>query len=63
MEPSEFVTNKEIMARMDLLEGKLDNVILKLNQAMGAWMFVKVLCSVAFGIAVIYNSLQNYLKP
>jgi tetrahydromethanopterin S-methyltransferase subunit G len=58
-----MVTNQDLYERMNELENKVDIICAKMEQATGAWTFIKILCSVAFGIAVIWNSISTYMKP
>lgn len=56
------ITNKDLYDRMTDLERKVDTIFQKLEQATGAWTFIKIICSVAFGAAVIWNSVAAYLE-
>lgn len=57
------ITNQDLYERMNALEAKVDALSRMMEQATGAWTFIKIVGSIAFGIAVIWNSISNYLKP
>jgi hypothetical protein len=56
------ITNRMLLARLIVLEAKMDAINERLNQASGAWMFVKVCGSIAAGLAIIYQSIQSHVK-
>jgi tetrahydromethanopterin S-methyltransferase subunit G len=56
------VTNQELMERLNILENKVDVIFNKLDQATGAWTFIKIMGSIALGLAVMYNALASYFK-
>ena len=58
----ETPTNLDLLKRIDELEAKMDRIVLKLEQANGAWLFVKILGSVALGGAVLWNAIKDLLR-
>lgn len=56
------VTNSDLYDRLNVLEHKMNILMQKMEQATGAWTFIKILGSLALGIAVIWNSIASYLK-
>jgi hypothetical protein len=53
------ITNRMLLARLVLLEEKMDAINERLNQASGAWMFIKILGSMAAGLAIIYQAIHT----
>lgn len=56
------VTNDDLAQRLDQLEAKMDSINTRMEQAMGAWFFIKILCSFALGLAVIGNIIKEWFK-
>lgn len=56
MEP----TNRDLLDRMETLETKVDGIMTKLDQAAGAWLFVKWMGSIALGFAVFSDAIHNW---
>lgn len=54
-------TNSDIVARLDELEAKVDHICALMEQANGAWFFVKLCSTIALGIAVIYNAIHSWV--
>lgn len=59
MEPT---TNGDLMERLNALEEKVDAIYSKLDQAAGAWTFVKIISSVILGFVVLYNGMHSWFK-
>lgn len=55
-------TNDELMARINVLEAKVDVLASHMDQAMGAWLFVKILASCAIGFTVILGFIKDWVK-
>ena len=55
MDDEQKRVNGEILHRLDAIEMKLD-------QAAGAWWFIKLFASVAVGIVVTWNVVQGWFK-
>lgn len=55
-------TNEDLSDRLEQLESKVDAIYSKLDQAAGAWTFVKILCSLAAGLIVAWNTLHGWFK-
>lgn len=55
-------TNADLMKRLVLLEDKMDTINQRMDQASGAWMFLKILASIALGVAVLWNAFAAYFK-
>ena len=60
--PYHHVTNKDILDRMEAMEKKMDSISQKMEQATGAWLFIKIIGSIAIGMAVIWNAAANYFR-
>lgn len=56
------VTNDDLAERLDQLETKMDRISNIMEQAMGAWFFVKLLCSFAIGAAMLSGLLRDWFK-
>lgn len=50
----------EFLERFDALEKKVDAIYSKLDQAMGAWLVIKILSTVAVGFTVLYTFLGKH---
>lgn len=57
------VTNADLMERLDILERKTDIIFIRMEQATGAWTFVKILGSIVLGMAVLWNTVASFFKP
>lgn len=55
-------TNEDLMKRIDMLERKVDRITIRMEQAMGAWFFVKIMGSVAIGLTVLWNAAREWFK-
>jgi hypothetical protein len=55
-------SNQELLERIEQLEVKMDRLTSMMEQASGAWFFVKLVASVVMGIAVAWNSLQGWFQ-
>lgn len=55
-------TNEELMTRLTRLENKVDDLSNIMKQAAGAWFFVKLMASVAVGIAIVFGTIQGWMK-
>lgn len=53
MDPS----NSELLDRIEQLELKVDRITYLLEQASGAWFFVKLMSAIALGAAVLWHNL------
>ena len=56
------VTNQDILERMEKMEIKMDHISQKMEQAAGAWLFIKIIGSIVIGMAVIWNAAANYFR-
>jgi len=56
MEP----TNQDLLDRIGTLEIKVDSIMTKLEQAAGAWLFVKWMGSIALGVAIFSDAIHNW---
>ena len=52
----------EFLERFEALEKKVDVIHDKLNQAIGAWIIVKIVASVSLGCTVLYNFIVGHWK-
>ena len=57
-----YITNKDLMERMEAMEKKMDSISQKMEQATGAWLFIKIIGSITIGMAVIWNAAANYFR-
>lgn len=48
-----------ISERLDALEKKVDKIILHMERAAGAWWFMKLMSTVAIGIATLFAFLHD----
>jgi hypothetical protein len=55
-------TNQDLLERMQEMESKIEKICTHLDQAMGAWFFVKILGSVAIGATILYNAIHGWIK-
>ena len=55
-------TNDELMERLNALESKVDDINELLTQLAGAWFFIKLVASVALGVALIFNNVKDWFK-
>lgn len=55
-------TNEDLLKRINMLELKVDLITVRMEQAMGAWFFVKIMGSVAIGITVLWNAVREWFK-
>jgi hypothetical protein len=53
-------TESELIGRIDCLEEKVDRILAKMEQANGAWLFLKWIGSIAIGIAILANSIKTW---
>lgn len=54
-------TNDELMARIQLLDAKVNILSTRMEQAMGAWFFIKLLASCAIGLTVLLSAVKAWL--
>lgn len=45
-----------------MLEVKVDKLTAKMEQANGAWFFIKVMASVSFSAIMIWNVMREWAK-
>lgn len=50
------------MRRLEDLEHKVDTLCNKMEQANGAWFFIKLMASVGLGLVVLYNGIHSWFK-
>lgn len=50
-------TNSDLLERIEQLETKMDHITYLLEQASGAWFFVKLMSGIALGVAVLWHNL------
>lgn len=66
-------TNKDLLdrinsleAKMDRdnskLEGQMDRINVRMEQAMGAWLFIKIMGSVAIGFTILWNFFKDWFR-
>lgn len=66
-------TNKDLLDRLNALEVKMDRdntqleikvdrINIRMEQAMGAWFFIKILGSVAIGMTILWNAAREFFK-
>ena len=60
--PQHFVSNLDLLERMEKMEIKMDNITQRLEQATGAWLFIKIMGSIIIGCTVIWNAASHYFK-
>lgn len=53
-------TNQDLLERIDALECKVDSIMSKLDQAAGAWLFVKWMGSIALGLAIFSDAINKW---
>lgn len=59
---SDQTTNTDLLLKINALEAKVDKITTTMEQAMGAWFFVKLMASVAIGFAIVWNVVKEYFK-
>lgn len=57
-----MTSNDDLMDRLDLLEEKVDKLTARMEQANGAWLFIKLLGSFALGIVLLWNGVHGWFK-
>jgi hypothetical protein len=55
-------TNGELLDRIERLEVKMDRMGAMLEQANGAWFFIKLISSIAIGFAVLWNEMHGWFR-
>lgn len=55
-------TNDELATRLDILEAKVDRLTALMEQASGAWFFIKIISSLLIGLTVLYNAFNGLFK-
>lgn len=53
---------REMSARIEHLETKVDQLIIMFERTAGAWMLLKVLSSVALGIVSLWAFIGNHIN-
>lgn len=57
-----MTSNDDLMERLTMLEDKVDRLTARMEQANGAWFFIKIMGSIAVGIVVVWNGIQGWFK-
>lgn len=52
----------KLIERIDSLEAKVDQILAKMEQAQGAWLFIKWVGGIAVGLAVIINATKEWIS-
>jgi len=60
MDDNSQITNKDLYDRMAHLERKMDAIQSRLEQATGAWTFIKILASITLGASVLWGTFSHY---
>lgn len=55
-------TNEELASQIKILEAKVDMMASRMDQAMGAWFFVKLMASIAFGCVMAWSTLKSWFS-
>lgn len=56
-------TNGDLLERIESLEEKMDHMTAMLEQASGAWFFVKLLAAAAVSLTVVWHNLVRDWWP
>lgn len=59
---TEQTTNTDLLIKINALEEKVDRISSIMEQAMGAWFFIKLMGSIAIGLAVLWSGVKDWFK-
>ncbi len=58
---NQTITNQMLLTRLIALEIKMDTMHDNVTQILGAWAFIRILGSVAVGIAIMWTAFKGWL--
>lgn len=57
-----MISNEDLMDRINTLEDKVDMLCATMEQANGAWTFLKWVSTIALGLVVMWNGIAGWFK-